>query len=69
MKRSLRFFPVFFAIVLLIIPFCGCDRPEVDPVQYGEILDKIPDVPGAEEEFAIPEVEGVDHDEIHRHAH
>ena len=45
----------------------GCDRPERDSSYYGEIIDHLPDIPEAKEQFEIPpDIEGVDVENIMR---
>lgn len=42
-------------IALAALP--GCGPPPLDSEQYGEILTKLPEIPGAEKPYPLPELE------------
>ena len=46
-----------FALGLMI---CGCDEPEIDPANYGKLLDNLSEVEEAKEHIPVPEIEGID---------
>lgn len=35
----------------------GCGPPPLDSAEYGEILTKLPEIPGAEKPYPLPELE------------
>jgi len=58
---------LFFVGCLGVVFLSGCDRPESDAANYGEIIDRLPDIPEAKELFEIPQdIEGVDVENIMR---
>ena len=44
----------------------GCDRPERGTSHYGTIVDRLPDLPEAKEQFDIPDIEGIDREDLMR---
>ena len=64
----MRFLVSLFFVGCLgsVVFFSGCDRPEREIHHYGKIIDHLPDIPEAKEQFVIPEVEGLDLENIKR---
>ena len=44
----------------------GCDHPKQEMSHYGKIIDQLPDIPEAKERFDIPEIEGIDVENLTR---
>jgi hypothetical protein len=55
-KSTLRRGALAVALIgLAALP--GCGPPPLDSEQYGEILTKLPEIPGAEKPYPLPELE------------
>lgn len=52
-KMYKLFCGIFFLLGLGMIS--GCDRPEVPEGGYGQIIDELPDFPGAPKTLPVPE--------------
>ena len=74
MRVSFPFFIAMRFLVSLLFAGClgsvvflsGCDRPEREIHHYGTIIDQLPDIPEAKEPYEIPEIEGIDLEQITR---
>lgn len=62
--RRFSFVLCLFGCVSFVLCLAGCDRPEHDVEYYGTILTELPKIPEAEKKYDIPEIEGVDKEEI-----
>ena len=62
----MRLFVSLFAVGCLsgIVFVSGCDRPEREMPYYGKISNQLPDLPEVKEPFDLPEIEGVDREEL-----
>ena len=49
-----------------IVFLSGCDRPAHETFHYGKVIDHLPDIPEAKEQYKIPDIEGVDVENITR---
>ena len=41
---------------LFVLPLAGC-QPALDPDKYGEIINEVPQVPGADKPYPLPQLE------------
>jgi len=57
---------IFISCLASIVFLSGCDRPEREVSHYGKVIDDLPEIPEAKEPFDIPEVEGIDLENIMR---
>jgi len=67
-SRPMRFFVslLFLGCLGGIVFLSGCDRPEHEVYHYGTIIDQLPDIPEAKEPFELPEIEGIDRENLLR---
>ncbi|MCL2304457.1 MAG: hypothetical protein FWC43_03850 [Planctomycetaceae bacterium] len=59
------FVPLLFIGCLCGVVFlAGCDRPEHEAFHYGKVIDHLPNIPEAREPFEIPDIEGIDREDL-----
>ena len=65
---AMRLFVSLFFLSCLgsVVFLAGCDRPKQEMSHYGKIIDHIPNIPEAKEQFEIPKIEGIDVENITR---